>query len=406
MQIRAFAALRPTTEHVAAVASVPYDTINTDEARALAAGHPHSFLHVIRPEIDLPPGTDMHADAVYAKAAENLADLQRDGILQREKSPAIYVYRQIMHGHAQTGVVACAHVDEYEKGTILKHEKTRQDKEDDRTRHVLELNAHAGPVFLTYRDQAAIDQLVAQSQEEPPLYDLTAEDGVRHTVWLAADNAAIAASFKSVPVAYIADGHHRSAAACRAARQKAADNPAHTGNEEYNWFLSVLFPSSQLKVLPYNRVVHDLNGLDPDRFLAAVAAQVTITADAAPAPATSCGASMYLAGRWYGLTWELDAITDPVSKLDVSVLQDRILAPILGIDDPRTATRIDFIGGIRGTDELEKRVDNRQGAVAFSMHPVTIEQMMAIADADQIMPPKSTWFEPKLRSGLLVHTLD
>ena len=406
MRIRPFSALRPDPALVADVASVPYDTINTAEAIALAAGKPHSFLHVIRPEIDLPPGTDSHADAVYAKAAANLAALQRDGVLTREASPAIYLYRQIMNGHAQTGIVACAHVSEYEQGTILKHEKTRQVKEDDRTRHVLALNAHTGPVFLTYRDQAPIDRLVAATQATTPLYDLTAEDGVQHTVWLATDPAALTACFSEVPVAYIADGHHRSAAAYRAARQRADANPTHTGEEEYNWFLTALFPSSQLKVLPYNRLVHDLNGHDPASFLAAVSAQVTVTPAASPTPPTPCTASMYLAGRWYGLAWETESQTDPVASLDVSVLQDRILAPLLGIDDPRTATRIDFIGGIRGTDELVKRVDQGDGAVAFSMHPVTIEQMMAIADADQIMPPKSTWFEPKLRSGLLVHTLD
>jgi uncharacterized protein (DUF1015 family) len=406
MLIRPFAALRPAADHVAEVASVPYDTINTAEALALAAGKPHSFLHVIRPEIDLPPDTDSHAEAVYAKAAENLAALQRDGILQRETGPAIYVYRQIMDGHSQTGVVACAHVSEYEQGTILKHEKTRQEKEDDRTRHVLKLNAHTGPVFLTYRDQTPLDRLVAAAQATTPLYDLTAEDGVQHTVWLATDPAAITACFVDVPVAYIADGHHRSAAAYRAAQQKAAQNPNHTGEEEYNWFLTVLFPASQLKVLAYNRLVHDLNGRDPAGFLAAVAEQVTVTPDAAPSPPTPCTASMYLDGRWYGLDWETAPTADPVAQLDVSVLQDRILAPLLGIDDPRTATRIDFIGGIRGTDELVQLVDQGRGAVAFSLHPVTIEQMMAIADAGQIMPPKSTWFEPKLRSGLLVHTLD
>ena len=405
MLVKPFAALRPVSEKAPALASVPYDVVDTAEARALAAGNPDSFLHVSRPEIDLPDSVDIHDDAVYAQGVKAFNDLQARGVLIRETSERLYVYRQIMGTHSQTGVVACCHIDDYAKDIIRKHEKTRKDKEDDRTRHCLELNANSGPVFLTYRDVPTLDRLVAEVQKGAPLYDFTAADGIRHTVWrVESENAEWVEAFSKVPLAYVADGHHRAAAAFRSGKQRREANPAHTGKEEYNWFLAVLFPETQLRILPYNRCVADLNGLEPAAFLKKVQAVfATEVADGA-SPTGAREVRMYLAGTWYKLTWS-EFESDPVGRLDVSVLQDRLLAPVLGIDDPRTNTRISFVGGIRGTGELRKRVDSGRDAVAFSMYPVTVGQMMDIADAGQIMPPKSTWFEPKLRSGLLVHTL-
>ena len=406
MLVKPFAALRPVPEKAAALASVPYDVVDTSEARALAAGNTDSFLHVSRPEIDLPDSLDIHDDAVYAQGVRAFKSLQARGTLIRENDERLYVYRQIMGTHSQTGVVACCSIDDYANNIIRKHEKTRKDKEDDRTRHCLELNANSGPVFLTYRDTAALDALVSAVQKGAPLYDFTAADGIRHTVWrVEGENRTWVEAFNQVPLAYVADGHHRAAAAFRSGQQRRAANPGHTGNEEYNWFLAVLFPSTQLRILPYNRCVADLNGLTPAAFLEKV--KVTFktekTDDASPIGPREV--HMCLGGTWYKLMWD-EFEADPVGRLDVSVLQDRLLAPVLGIDDPRTNTRISFVGGIRGTGELSKRVESGRDAVAFSMYPVTVEQMMDIADAGQIMPPKSTWFEPKLRSGLLVHTLD
>jgi uncharacterized protein (DUF1015 family) len=286
---------------------------------------------------------------------------------------------------------------------IKKHEKTRRDKEDDRTRLIGTLSADTGPVFLTYRDSQAIDALAAQAQKDAPLYDFTAPDGIQHTVWRVADSSFVE-KFRSVPVAYVADGHHRTASAVRVGRERREKNPDHTGNEEYNWFLAVLFPASQLQILPYNRAVKDLNGLSKADFLEAVGRAFTVTPNANDTPARPGEIRMYLDGAWHGLTWQPGVDADPISQLDVTGLQDRLLAPILGIDDPRTSKRIDFIGGIRGPGELVKAVDSGKSAVAFSMYPTTVEQLMAIADANQIMPPKSTWFEPKLRSGLFIHT--
>lgn len=406
MLVKPFAALRPVPEKAPVLASVPYDVVDTAEARVLAAGNPDSFLHVSRPEIDLPDTVDIHDDAVYAQGVKAFKDLQSRGVLLREPGERFYVYRQTMGAHSQTGVVACCHIEDYANDIIRKHEKTRKDKEDDRTRHCLELNANSGPVFLTYRDQAALDALVADAQSATPLYDFTAVDGVRHTVWrVEGPSAPWAEAFRAVPLAYVADGHHRAAAAFRSGQQRRAANPAHTGDEEYNWFLAVLFPASQLKILPYNRCVADLNGLAPEAFLENVSAVFTTEPADGAEPAGPREVRMFLRGAWHKLTWD-EVAADPVGRLDVSVLQDRLLAPVLGIDDPRTNTRISFVGGIRGTGELVKRVESGRDAVAFSMYPVTVEQMMDIADAGQIMPPKSTWFEPKLRSGLLVHTLD
>jgi uncharacterized protein (DUF1015 family) len=385
------------------VACVPYDVVDAKEAAALAAGKPRSLLHVDRAEIDLPPETDHYSAAVYAKANENFLKLQRDGVLVRESEPCFYLYQQQMGAHRQRGLVAVCHVEDYDAGLIKKSEKTLKAKEDDRSRLIDTISAGTGPVFLTYRDEPAVNALVAKLVQTPPRHDFTAPDGIRHTVWRIPGGAEWVAAFGQVPCLYIADGHHRAASAGRVARLRRERNPRHTGTEDYNWFLCVIFPAGELKILPYNRHALDLHGAPPAGFLEKVKATFGLEEGAAPAPIASGCVSMYLGGKWYGLRCPVDPQADPVSRLDVSVLQDKLLAPLLGIDDPRTSKRIDFVGGIRGTGELVKRVD-AQGGVAFSMYPTTVAQVMAIADAGQIMPPKSTWFEPKLRSGLFVHT--
>jgi uncharacterized protein (DUF1015 family) len=403
VRIHPFQGLVPTPASAPEVACVPYDVVTAAEAAELAAGRPHSLLHVDRAEIDLPPGTDPYSDAVYEKARENFLALQRTGVLVREPEPCLYVYQQQMGRHRQRGLVAGCHVDDYDAGLIKKHEKTRKDKEDDRTRLIDTLSAFTGPVFVTYRDHPGVSALVEAKTKEAPCHDFTAPDGIRHTVWRIAGGGEWVRAFAGVPLTYIADGHHRAASAARVARLRRERNPRHNGTEEYNWFLCVLFPASELKILPYNRVVFDLNGLSLEAFLAKVRATFGLEEGASPSPDAVGRVSMYVAGKWYGLRCPVDAGGDPVARLDVSVLQDRLLAPVLGIEDVRTSKRIDFVGGIRGPGELVRRVD-AGGGVAFSMYPVTLDQLMAIADADQIMPPKSTWFEPKLRSGLFVHT--
>ena len=403
MRIRAFQGLVPVPAHAPEVACVPYDVVNAAEAAALAAGKPRSLMHVDRAEIDLTPGTNPYADAVYAKARDNFLKLQQGGALVREEGPSIYVYEQQMGSHRQRGLVAVCHVDDYDAELIKKHEKTRPDKEDDRTRLIDTLGANTGPVFLTYRDEPAVTALVNAKVKEAPVHDFTAPDGIRHTAWRVAGGEEWIKAFGGVPLTYIADGHHRAASAARVARRRRAQNPRHNGTEDYNWFLCVLFPASALKILPYNRLVLDLNGLSPADFLAKAKALFGLEENAAPSPTAVGRVSMYLGGKWYGLRCPADAKADPVARLDVSILQDRLLAPVLGIADVRTSKRIDFVGGIRGPGELVKRVD-AEGGVGFSMFPVTLDQLMDIADAGQIMPPKSTWFEPKLRSGLFIHT--
>jgi uncharacterized protein (DUF1015 family) len=405
MRIKPFKALRPTPENAAMVASVPYDTVNAQEARALAAGNPMSFLRVVKPEIDLPDSGDTCPDDVFRKAEDNFREFREESYLVRESQECLYVYRQQMGEHVQRGIVACCHIEDYERNVIRKHEKTRQDKENERARHVSVLSANTGPVFLTYRDSAAIDEMVAAVELNEPLFDFSAPDGIRHSVWRVEGADRLVEEFSGVPTCYIADGHHRTAAAARTGIERRSANPDHTGEEEYNWFLAVLFPANQLSILPYNRFVSDLNGMSETDFLNTVKKEFGVKENASPSPASACSISMYLGGKWYGLEFHASAAADPVSALDVSYLQDRLLAPALGIEDPRTDKRIEFIGGIRGTGKLVKRVDSADAAVAFSMYPVTVDQMMRIADADCIMPPKSTWFEPKLRSGLLVHTL-
>ena len=405
--IRPFRALRPRADRAELVASVPYDVVNTDEARALADGNPLSFLHVSRPEIDLPPGTDLYSDAVYRKAVENFEKLIAECPLEKETEPSLYLYRLIMGDHEQIGIVACCSIDEYDNSTIRKHERTRRDKEDDRTRHMLMLRAQTGPVFLTYRARAEIDEQVNAAIGADALYDLTAADGVRHTIWRVDETDALVKSFESVPLLYIADGHHRAASASRARAELKQQSFAHTSQEDYNYFLTVIFPDSQMQILAYNRTVRDLNGLSKEAFLDAVRAQFTISENANPEPPKRGHWSMYLDGKWYGLQLspETTLPAGTVAMLDVSVLQDRLLDPILGIKDVRTDKRIDFIGGLRGTKELERLVDEGKAAVAFSLFPTTVGELLMVSDANEIMPPKSTWFEPKLRDGLLIHTI-
>ena len=405
MQIKAFCGLTPRPDLAASVAAVPYDVVDTEEARALAADRPYDLLHVDRAEIDLPADTDPYSDIVYATAAQNLQKLIADGILQRESAPVLYLYQQQMGEHVQTGIIAACHIDDYGNDIIKKHEKTRKVKEDDRTRLVDALSAHTGPIFLTYEDRPGIDGIVTRTLAEPPVFAFTAPDGIGHRVWRMAATAELVEEFAAVKYSYVADGHHRSASAWRVGMERRAANPAHDGSEDYNWFLGVLFPASQLRILPYNRLVHDLNGRSAGEFLDAVrAAGFTVTETAEKSPAAPGQVCAYLDGRWHSISWDAAAIIDPVASLDVSVLQDRVLAPLLGIADPRTAERVEFIGGIRGTAELEKRVAAMPGSIAFSMYPTTVAQLIAIADAGEIMPPKSTWFEPKLRSGLVVMT--
>ncbi len=408
MRFRSFQGLVPTPQHAADVAAVPYDVVNREESYALAHDKPLNLLHVDRAEIDLPLSVDPYSPEVYAKAKENLDKLVADGVLVRETAPSLYLYRQTMGSHSQTGLVGVCHTEDYEKDIIKKHEKTRPDKEDDRTRLVDALSGNTGPIFLTYRGQPAIDAIIqSHMQAQAADHDFLAPDGVSHQSWrLPAESCQQLEQLfaTEVPASYIADGHHRAASAFRVSKLRRERNASHTGGEDYNWFLCVLFPGNELNILPYNRAVKDLNGRTTEAFLAEVSSIFTVTPTEIKSPTIPGHASMYLAGQWYDLAWQAADNASPIDELDVSILQDRLLKPVLGVDDPRTSKRIDFIGGIRGTTELEKLVDAGAHAVAFSMYPVTVDQLMAISDATQIMPPKSTWFEPKLRSGLFIHT--
>jgi uncharacterized protein (DUF1015 family) len=353
-------------------------------------------------------GTDPYSDAVYAKAAENFATLKGEAPLSLEAEPSLYVYRLSMDGHEQTGIAGCCSLDEYDRDIVRKHERTRPDKEDDRTRHMLALNAQTGPVFLTYRGRAEIDAIVKDTARRPPLFDFTAPDGVAHTVWrVAAESGRLSEQFRPVPLLYIADGHHRAASAARARRQLAGKNPKHTGEEDCNFFLAVAFPAAEVRILPYNRVVKELNGRTPEAFLQALREKFSLTPDASPSPRRKGEISVYLAGRWHGLLIPPGGVATggAISSLDAALLQEKILEPLLGIKDIRTDKRIDFVGGIRGTKELERLVDTGKAAVAFSLYPVSLDDLMAVSDANEIMPPKSTWFEPKLRDGLLIHEI-
>jgi uncharacterized protein (DUF1015 family) len=391
------------------VAAPPYDVLSSAEARVMAMGNPISFLHVNKPEIDLPEDINLYDDRVYGQAVANLRRFIAEGTLVQDPQPWLYVYRQTMGEHQQYGLMACVSAAEYDSDLIKKHELTRQDKEDDRTRHVSDTDCNAGPVFLTYRASTEIDALIAGICARTPDEDFKADDGIGHTLWLVKDVQAIerlVALFAAVPLTYVADGHHRSASAARVARMRREGNPNHRGDEEYNFFLAVLFPHDQLKILDYNRLVKDLNGLDEETFLGRVGERFEVSPTESPRPAAVHDFGMFLGGKWYRLrarpgTYPAD---DPVQSLDVAILQDNLLGPVLGIGDPRKDKRIDFVGGIRGLGELERRC--REGwAVAFALHPTTVLQLMAVADSGKIMPPKSTWFEPKLRSGLVVHLL-
>jgi uncharacterized protein (DUF1015 family) len=407
MRLNPFRAVRPAPDLADRVAAVPYDVVNRSEAAELARGNPYSFLHVGRSDIDLPVETDPHDPRIYTQAREALERFLAEGTLRKDRSPGIYLYRQVMDGRAQVGIVGCVHIDDYERDVIRKHEKTRQDKEDDRTRHVLTLMANAEPVFLTYRGREDIDRLVEPVLETTPLYDFVAPDGVRHTVWEMPQPERMVAAFRAVPRAYVADGHHRSASAWRAGKELRARSDRQRGDGEHEWFLAVLFPAEQLRILPYNRVVRDLGGLDAATVLARIARVGKVTPTEEGVPRRSGEICFFLAGRWYRLELDEASIdrTDPIGSLDVSLLQDRVLGPILGIGDPRTDKRIDFVGGSRGTAELERRVSSGEMAIAFSLYPTTLEQLMTVSDAGKVMPPKSTWFEPKLRSGLFIHQL-
>jgi uncharacterized protein (DUF1015 family) len=406
--VRPFRALRPEPHVAAAVASVPYDVVSTDEARALAAGEPLSFLHVTRPEIDLAPSVDVYDARVYETARANLTRLRETAPLVVEERPALYVYQLQDGDHAQVGVAGCFSLDEYDAGTIKKHERTRPDKEDDRTRHMVTIEAQTGVVFLTYRQTTDIDRAVGQVCDGEALFDFVAPDGIRHTVWraTAGQAAALVEGFGPVPALYIADGHHRAASAARA-RRTLAPGAASPGEQERDYFLAVAFPDHQTRILPYNRTVSDLAGATPEAFLERVSARLAVEPTSVITPVKG-DAAMYLDGRWYRLALADGAPaagTDPVGRLDVSVLQDQVLGPVLEVKDIRTDPRVRFVGGIRGTRELEQLVDSGVAAVAFSMAAVSVSELLAIADAGAIMAPKSTWFEPKLRDGLLTHPI-
>jgi uncharacterized protein (DUF1015 family) len=406
--IHPFRALRPTPDKAAAVSSVPYDVVSTDEARHLADGNPLSFLHVTRSEIDVPPGTNPYTPEVYQKARANFSALRERGSLVLDETPSLYFYRLRMGGHEQTGIAGCFAVDEYESDVIKKHERTRRDKEDDRTRHIVELRAQTGVVFLTYRADQAIDALAQQVSAGEPLYDFAAPDGVRHTIWRAGvdQTDSLVSAFRRVPALYIADGHHRAASAARA-REELASRPGSTSDQAgADTFIAVAFPDEQVQILPYNRTIKDLGGRTARQFLGALRAQFRVT-DGAPTPERPGEVSMYLDGRWYAIDLASVAPADDSreSSLDVSRLQRGVLEDLLNIGDVRTDKRIDFVGGARGSDALMRAVDSGDAAVAFSMYPVTVDDLMAIADSGGIMPPKSTWFEPKLRDGLLVHLI-
>ena len=409
--IRQFKAIRPTPEMAEKVAALPYDVVNSEEAAEMVIGNPYSFLHVDKAEIDLPAGTDIYSPEVYEKAKSNLEKMITDGVLVQDEKPMLYVYELTMDGRSQTGLVACTSIDEYMQGIIKKHELTREDKEQDRIRHVDICNANTGPIFLAYRTVDEISEIVDNVKKNAPVYDFTAEDGIIHRAWIIDNEETInrlVKLFKDVPNLYIADGHHRNASAAKVGLKRRNENPNYTGDEEFNYYLAVIFPSDQLKILDYNRVVKDLNGLSEEEFIKKLSEKFEIVETEGRAkPNKAYDFGMYMDGKWYMLTAKDEIKSkDAVNGLDVSILQDNVLIPILGIGDIRTDKRIDFVGGIRGLGELEKRVDSGEMKVAFAMYPTSIEQLMTIADENKIMPPKSTWFEPKLRSGLFIHSLD
>ena len=412
--IKPFKAIRPDEKLADKVAALPYDVMNSDEARVMVEGNPHSFLHVDKAEIDLPREVDLYDPIVYAKARENLDNMIKDGVLITEGQPCFYIYMLTMDGREQNGLVACASIDEYIEGKIKKHELTREDKEQDRIRHVEICDANTGPIFLTYKNKQDIKQVVADwKKAHEAVYDFVSEDGIRHTCW-AVDCpetiSKIQGAFKTIPALYIADGHHRNASAVKVGLKKREENKNYTGEEEFNSYLAVIFPDDELHIMDYNRIVNNLGGNTVDQFLDKVKEKFTVceyTGDGPCEPKKRHDFGMYLDGKWYTITAKPEFIdeADPVASLDVSIMQSNLLAPILGIQDPRTDKNIDFVGGIRGLKELSDRVDNGSMKVAFSMFPTSMDELINIADAGKIMPPKSTWFEPKLRSGLFIHRL-
>ena len=410
IRLHPFTALRPSFEDASEVSSDPYDVISTSEARERAAGKPKSFLHVVRSEIDLPEGTDCYATHVYEKASGNLQSMIANGVLQRESQPSIYLYQQIREGIAQVGIVGCVEAEQYRSGEIRKHEKTRPDKEDDRTRHLLATACHAEPVFLCFRDEpnegTTIHSMMEADMQSSPLFDFVAPDGVQHTGWSVSAPVRYVSAFSHLDRLYIADGHHRSAGAERAATASKEADTNGSGDKEYGRFLAVVFPHDQLRILPYNRVVADLNGLSAEEFLSKLRALGSLEQAQAGTPEKPGQVLVFVDGEWWLLTFPESSIdrNDPIASLDVALLQDRVLAPLLGIGDPRTDSRIAFVGGVRGCEELERRAGDQ--GIAFSMHATSADELLAVADADEIMPPKSTWFEPKLRSGLFVHEFE
>jgi len=412
--LKPFKGLRPPRNIVKELASRPYDVLNSDEARIEAAGNPYSLLHIIKPEIDLPPSVDIHSGVVYDKAKENFDLFREQGWLAADDHELLYIYAQTMNGKTQYGIVGCAGVEDYMNGIIKKHELTRKDKEEDRMKHVRVTNANMEPVFFTYPAVPAIDDIVAGFvKEHVPEYDFTADDGVGHHFWVIRDQAVIAAIvalFTRVPFTYVADGHHRTAAAALVGNEKKLMNPAFTGQEEYNFFLAVHFPDNQLTIIDYNRVVKDLNGMTEAEFLKKLEVVFTIEKKGAEIfkPASLHTFGLYLPGCWYSMTAKPGTFNDldPIGVLDVTILSRLVLDEILDIKDLRTSTRIDFVGGIRGLGELQKRVDSKEMVAAFALYPVSMKQLIDIADSGNIMPPKTTWFEPKLRSGLVVHSLE
>ena len=412
--IHPFKAIRPNPPHAADVSCPPYDVISTEEARSLAAGRPSSYLHVIRPEIDFPADEDPYGDAIYQHGLQEIERLIAEGMLTEDTEPAMFAYRLVHGGRRQLGLVCTVDAAEYRDGRIRKHEKTRPDKEDDRTRHLLASSIHAEGVFLAYREEAdsteEIRQLLLTASANRPLIHFVADD-TTHTLWRISDTSEFEAAFARIPELYIADGHHRSAAGERASTARASESNGHTGSEEYNRILAAIFPAGDLEILPYNRVVKDLNGMDPDQVLqrlSEVGVLAPLEAGTDPDSLQKGEIGIRLPGSWYRLAFPPDSIPheDPIASLDVALLQDRVLAPILGIGDPRTDPRIGFVGGIRGTEELERRVDDGIDAIAFSMHATSMDELLRVADAGEIMPPKSTWFEPKLRSGLFAHRFE
>ncbi len=406
-QIREFKGIRPRKDLADKVAELPYDVLNSQEARTIAAGNEFSFFHISKPEIDLDEQINPYDEAVYRKGKENLERFIQKGVLAQDNRPCLYLYTQIMNGRAQTGLVASVNIDDYLNNRVKKHELTRADKEQDRTTHLDILNANTGPVFLLYHEDGKKESLFKKALEITPEYDFTAPDGISHILRVIDDPELIRSfgeSFKN-DILYIADGHHRAASAVRVGQLRRKANPSYTGDEEFNWFLAVIFPHNQLKILPYNRVIRDFNGMNQDEFIAAIEKKYTVTASGLKEPDRIHSFSFYCSKQWYTLVPKFDIPDDPIEGLDVKILQNTVLDPLLGIKDPRTDKRIDFIGGIRGTGELEKLVDSGNFIAAFSMYPTTVEQLINVSESDGIMPPKSTWFEPKLRSGMVVHLL-